>query len=199
MDGFTIVDGGVALVILISAILAYSRGFVREIMAIVGWVAAAVAAFYLTPAATPLVAEVPILNEFLDGSCELSVLAAFIGVFAIALIILSIFVPLLSGSVQRSAVGGVDQGLGFLFGAVRGVLLVVVALIVYDRVVIGEPIAEVDESRSAAIFAELQTSIAENIPAEVPGWIVDRYEDLVGECVIEEGEEPEAEAAPTGN
>ncbi|NNK65924.1 MAG: CvpA family protein, partial [Rhodobacteraceae bacterium] len=105
MDGFTIVDGGVALVILISAILAYSRGFVREIMAIVGWVAAAVAAFYLTPAATPLVAEVPILNEFLDGSCELSVLAAFIGVFAIALIILSIFVPLLSGSVQRSAVG----------------------------------------------------------------------------------------------
>ncbi|MBT8455426.1 MAG: CvpA family protein [Alphaproteobacteria bacterium] len=199
MDGFTIVDGGVALVILISAILAYSRGFVREIMAIVGWVAAAVAAFYLTPAATPLVAEVPILNEFLDGSCELSVLAAFIGVFAIALIILSIFVPLLSGSVQRSAVGGVDQGLGFLFGALRGVLLVVVALIVYDRVVIGEPIAEVEESRSAAIFAELQTSIAENIPAEVPGWIVDRYEDLVGECVIEEGEEPEAEAAPTGN
>lgn len=199
MDGFTIVDGGVALVILISAILAYSRGFVREIMAIVGWVAAAVAAFYLTPAATPLVAEVPILNEFLDGSCELSVLAAFIGVFAIALIILSIFVPLLSGSVQRSAVGGVDQGLGFLFGAVRGVLLVVVALIVYDRVVIGEPIAEVEESRSAAIFAELQTSIAENIPAEVPGWIVDRYEDLVGDCVVEEGEEPEAEAAPTGN
>ncbi|MBT8475314.1 MAG: CvpA family protein [Alphaproteobacteria bacterium] len=199
MDGFTIVDGGVALVILISAILAYSRGFVREIMAIVGWVAAAVAAFYLTPAATPLVAEVPILNEFLDGSCELSVLAAFIGVFAIALIILSIFVPLLSGSVQRSAVGGVDQGLGFLFGALRGVLLVVVALIVYDRVVIGEPIAEVEESRSAAIFAELQTSIAENIPAEVPGWIVDRYEDLVGDCVVDEGEEPEAEAAPTGN
>ena len=30
MDGFTIVDGVVAVIILISAILAYSRGFVRE-------------------------------------------------------------------------------------------------------------------------------------------------------------------------
>ena len=39
MDGFTIVDGIVAGVIVISAILAYSRGFVREVMSIVGWIA----------------------------------------------------------------------------------------------------------------------------------------------------------------
>ena len=49
MDGFTAVDGVVLAVILISAILAYSRGFVREVLAILGWAAAAVAAFFLTP------------------------------------------------------------------------------------------------------------------------------------------------------
>ena len=39
MEGFTIIDGVVALVIVLSALLAYSRGVVREVMAIVGWVA----------------------------------------------------------------------------------------------------------------------------------------------------------------
>lgn len=200
MEGFTIVDGAVALVILISAILAYARGFVREMLAIAGWVAAAVAAFFLTPAATPLIAEVPVLNEYLANSCELSIIAAFVGVFAVSLIVLSIFVPLISGSVRRSAVGGVDQGLGFLFGALRGVLLIVVGLIVYDRVVVNEPIAMVDESRSVAIFAELQQTIADSIPAEVPTWIVERYEELVGDCGVgSAGSTPAPETAPANN
>ena len=36
MEGFTFVDGAVAVIIHISAILAYSRGFVRESLAILG-------------------------------------------------------------------------------------------------------------------------------------------------------------------
>ncbi|MEL6799305.1 MAG: CvpA family protein [Pseudomonadota bacterium] len=179
MEGFTFVDGAVAVIILISAILAYSRGFVRESLAVLGWVGAAVAAFYATPAATPLVAEVPILSDFLEGSSELQVIVAFVAVFAVALVIISIFIPLISGAVQRSALGGVDQGLGFLFGVLRGALLVIVALIVYDRVLIGEPIAAVDDSRTAQIFAELQDSVADSIPSDVPAWIAERYEQLV--------------------
>ena len=35
MEGFTIIDGGVALVIVLSALLAYSRGLVREGLAYV--------------------------------------------------------------------------------------------------------------------------------------------------------------------
>jgi membrane protein required for colicin V production len=97
--------------------------------------------------ATPLMQEIPILSEFLGDSCELSVIAAFAGVFAIALILISIFTPVFAGAVQRSALGGIDQGLGFLFGVARGVLLVAVALIIYDRVMVGEPVAMVDDSR----------------------------------------------------
>lgn len=182
MEGFTVVDGIVALVILLSAILAYSRGLVREVLAIAGWVLAAVAAFYLTPQAEPLVQEIPVLSDFLADSCELSVITAFVGVFVIVLILLSLFTPVFASAVQRSAVGGIDQGLGFLFGVLRGALLVVVALIVYDRVIIGDPVPMVDDSRTAMIFAELQDNVAEQIPTEVPGWITDRYEELVGTC-----------------
>ncbi len=182
MDGFTAVDGVVLAVILISAILAYSRGFVREVLAILGWAAAAVAAFFLTPFAEPLVKEIPVINEFLADSCELSIISAFVAVFVLGLIVLAIFIPLFSGAVQRSSVGGIDQAFGFLFGVLRGVLLVVVALIVYDRVLIGDPIAAVDDSRTVMVFGELQDSLADSIPEEAPSWIVARYEELVGDC-----------------
>ena len=55
MEGFTLVDAGVAGIIVLSAILAYSRGLVREAMAIAGWVGAAVLAFVFAESAQPLV------------------------------------------------------------------------------------------------------------------------------------------------
>ena len=182
MDGFTIIDGVVAVVIIISAILAYSRGFVREAMAILGWIAAAVVAFLFAPQVEPLVKEIPVVGSYLQDSCELSIIAAFAAVFAVALVVVSIFTPLFASVVQRSALGGLDQGLGFFFGVLRGILLVAVALVIYDRVVVNESIAMVDNSRTAKIFARTQTSIDEQIPEDAPGWIVQRYEQLVGSC-----------------
>ena len=134
MEGFTIIDGVVAAVVIISALLAYSRGLVREVMAIAGWVAAAVLAFLFAPTVEPMVREIPVVGEFVAESCELSMIGGFAIVFAISLIVVSLFTPLFSSIVQRSAAGGVDQGLGFLFGVARGILLVALALFVYDIV-----------------------------------------------------------------
>ena len=182
MEGFTVIDGGVALVIVVSAILAYSRGFVREALSIIGWIVAAIAAYFFAPKAEPLIREIPILKDFLGESCELSIIAAFAAVFALALVVVSIFTPLFSSAVQRSAVGGLDQGLGFLFGVLRGLLLVAIALVVYDRVVLSEPIAMIDDSRSNQIFAAAQDALNDSIPEDAPEWIVARYEQLVGSC-----------------
>ncbi|MAQ85615.1 CvpA family protein [Psychromarinibacter halotolerans] len=182
MDGFTIVDGVVAAVIIISAILAYSRGFVREAMAIIGWIAAAVLAFLFAATAEPLVKEIPYVGDYLRDSCELSIIAAFAAVFAIALVLVSLFTPLFASVVQRSALGGLDRGLGFFFGVLRGLLLVAVALVVYDRIVVSEDIAMVDNSRTAKIFERVRGDIDNQIPDDAPGWIVSRYETLVGNC-----------------
>ncbi|RVT85629.1 CvpA family protein [Rhodobacteraceae bacterium CCMM004] len=182
MEGFTVIDGVAAAVIVISAILAYSRGFVREALAIVGWIAAAVLAFVFAPMAEPLVREIPVVGDFLGDSCELAMIAAFAVVFAIGLVLASIFTPLFSGAVRNSALGGLDQALGFLFGAARGVLLVAIAMLVYDRVVVGDAIPMVDNSRTAQIFARSQDRLDDQIPEDAPGWIVSRYEELVGAC-----------------
>lgn len=182
MEGFTIVDAVVAVIILMSAILAYSRGLVRELLAIAGWIAAAVLAFIFAPQAEPLVKQIPILDKFLGDSCELSIIAAFAGVFALALIVMSIFTPLFSSAVQRSALGGIDQGLGFLFGVLRGILLVAVAFVVYARVLTGATVPVVDNSQSAKIFSSLEQRLNAEVPQDAPGWILARYQELVGDC-----------------
>ena len=182
MDGFTIVDGVVAAIILVSAILAYSRGFVREGMSIAGWIVAAIVAYIFAPRAVPLIKEIPILKDFIADSCELSVISGFAGVFALALVVVSIFTPLFSSAIQRSALSGLDQALGFIFGVLRGLLLVAIALVIYDRAVVTEAIPMVDDSRTAKIFARASGRIDENIPDDAPGWIVERYEALVSSC-----------------
>ena len=83
MEGFTIIDGAVALIIIVSALLAYSRGFVREMLAIAGWIVAAILAKMFTPQVVPLVKELPVVGSFISDSCELSVIAAFAAIFAV--------------------------------------------------------------------------------------------------------------------
>lgn len=182
MEGFTIIDGGVALIIVLSALLAYSRGLVREAMAIVGWIAAAFLAFIFAPKVEPLIKEVPVIGEFISDSCELSIIGAFAAVFAVALIVVSFFTPLFSSLVQRSALGGVDQALGFLFGVARGILLVAIAFFVYDTVVTDQSFTMINESRSAEVFARFTSQIEERNPEQALGWITQQYENLVGSC-----------------
>ncbi len=182
MDGFTIIDGVVALVIVLSALLAYSRGFVRESLAIAGWIVAGLLAFIFAPQIEPLIKEIPMVGEFIADSCELSMIGAFTAVFAIALIVASIITPLFSSLVQRSALGGIDQGLGFLFGVARGVLLVAIAYFVYETIVTSQNIQIIDDSRSARIFASMTDSVQDQDPEAALGWITQQYEQLVGAC-----------------
>lgn len=182
MEGFTLIDGIVALVIVLSALLAYSRGFVREAMAIVGWIAAAVLAFLFAPQVEPMIRELPVVGEFIADSCELSIIAAFAAVFALALIVVSFFTPLFSTIVRRSAAGGIDQGLGFLFGVARGILLVAVAFFVYDTVITAQEFTMVDDSRSAEVFSRVTSQIEGRNPEQALGWITAQYESLVGAC-----------------
>jgi membrane protein required for colicin V production len=182
MEGFTLVDGGVAAIIVLSAVLAYSRGFVREAMAIAGWIGAALLAYFFAAKVQPLVKELPVVGKFLTDSCELSLIAAFACVFAVGLIIAALFTPLFSSVVQRSVLGGLDQGVGFLFGVVRGVILVGIAFLVYDRAVAANTVPMIDESRSAKIFASFQGDIDQAVPTDAPNWIVNRYNELTASC-----------------
>ena len=87
-----------------------------------------------------------------------------------------------AGLVQRSAVGGLEQGLGFLFGVARGILLVAIAFFVYDAVVTDQSFTMVDERRSALVFEQFAGRIQDQNPEEALGWVTRQYEALVGQC-----------------
>lgn len=182
MEGFTIIDGVVAAIIVISALLAYSRGLVREGLAIAGWIVAGILAFLFAPQAQPLVKEIPVVGDMISDSCELSIIAAFGAVFAVALVVASFITPLFSSLVQRSALGGLDQGLGFLFGVLRGIILVAVAFFVYETVITSQNIQMIDDSRSARVFGRMTGQIEQQNPDQALGWITRQYEQLVGVC-----------------
>lgn len=180
MDGFTLVDGVVAAVILLSAILAYSRGFVREALAIAGWIGAAVLAFMFAAAAQPLVKEIPILNKVIGENCEVSMITAFAVVFAVGLIIASLFTPLFSSVIRRSFLSGIDQGLGFVFGAVRGIALVGAAFLIYGMT--HQSIDMVETSRAKSVFDQFDGGIQSAIPDDLFNTLMARYNDLTATC-----------------
>jgi membrane protein required for colicin V production len=182
MDGFTLIDAGVVLVILVSGLLAYTRGLVRETLAIAGWIISGISGFTFAPQVDPIVKELPVLRDLIGSSCQLSILASFSLVFAVTLILLSFFTPLFAQAVQRSAIGPIDSGFGFLFGVARGVLIVAVGLIIYDQITGGAGVAMIDDAYTRAFLNEATDAIRANLPTEIPPSITERYDQLTGQC-----------------
>lgn len=179
---FTIVDGGVLLVTVLSGLLAYARGLTREVFAIGGWIAAAVAAFYLTPLVEPLMREAPVVGDFLASSCVISTVAAFTLVVGAALLVLSVFTPLFAGLVQDSVLGGLDRALGFVFGVARGVVLVAVAYVIYTAINPESVWPPLEQAASRAVFEETATVLRANLPTALPDWFGARIDALMAPC-----------------
>jgi membrane protein required for colicin V production len=121
-------DLGVIAVVLVSAILSLMRGFTREVLAIGSWVAAAAAAYYFYPKVTPFLAP------YIHKTIVLEAVAAALVFFA-TLVIVSLFTVRLSDAILDSKIGALDRSLGFVFGAVRGFLLAVVAFAIFNWLV----------------------------------------------------------------
>jgi membrane protein required for colicin V production len=119
---FTMLDGILVFVVLISAVLAMIRGFTREVFSIASWVAAAAAAYFLRDEVQPYVQ-----NYIEDENLALGVTIA--GIFFITLLLVSVITMRISDFVLDSKAGPLDRTLGFLFGAARGLLLVIIAVL----------------------------------------------------------------------
>ena len=119
------VDLVVLAVILISGLLAFSRGLVREALGLGAWVVAAIVAspFGVFPLIQPW-ARQRISDPALADTL------AFVGIFVVVLILLSLLASGIAGAIRGSALGGLDRMLGLAFGLARGALLVCAAYIV---------------------------------------------------------------------
>ena len=118
----TIVDIIVIAILGISIAFGAWRGLVREVLALVAWVAAFLIANLLAPDAAKLVPRA-MANE------ELRLLASFVVVFIAALVGLSVLAILASKLVRIIGLGPSDRVVGGLFGLVRGLLVVMILVL----------------------------------------------------------------------
>jgi membrane protein required for colicin V production len=125
MDFITLLDGIVLVVIFISAMLAMYRGFIREVFSIVSWAAAAGTAYVLYKPMLPMVKQY-INNDYVALGVTVGV------IFLVVLIIVSYITMKISDFVLDSSFGALDRSAGFVFGAARGLLLLVVAMMFFN-------------------------------------------------------------------
>jgi membrane protein required for colicin V production len=123
-------DLALIAVVLVSAMLAMVRGFTREVMAIFSWGAAAAAAVYFYPLVVPKLAD-PGSPVFI-GKEALRPYVAGAAIFFVALVVVSLITIRISDAILDSKIGALDRSLGFLFGAVRGLLLCAIAFIFFN-------------------------------------------------------------------
>ncbi len=127
MDPFpiNILDLISLLIIISSGIISSFRGFVKEGLSIAAWVGAIFSSIYISPfffEASQLLIENKILSEF----------ATYISTFIFVLVTLSITIRSLTVYVKSSTLNNLDKSLGFLFGILKGVIILSVILIIFD-------------------------------------------------------------------
>ncbi len=193
-------DLAVIAVVLTSAMLALLRGFTREVLAILSWVAAAAAAYYFHPLALPYVRPHVPKENIAQG-------VSIAAVFFIALILVSIVTVKISDLILDSKIGALDRTLGFVFGAVRGFLLAVVAFVFYGWLAPDANQPEwVKNARLKPILEASGEKLHDLVPQDIDAMIASikakksapSNEEPPAESDAESGKTPEPSAAPAG-
>lgn len=113
-------DFAVLGIIVLSAVFAFARGFVREALSIVAWVGAAAITLYGFAWAYAQVE--PYVNNQL-----MSQLIAGFGLFVVSLVVLTMLTGIVARMVHATGLSPIDRTLGFIFGLARGAFLVCAA------------------------------------------------------------------------
>ena len=163
----TILDGIVLAVVLLSAVLAMMRGFLREVLSIGSWAAAAAGAYFLYPTFLPFAKQYITEDVF--------AMAAVVGIlFFLILILVSYLTMKLSDAVADSAIGPIDRVLGFAYGAARAILLFVIAALFFNFFIPENAPQWVADSRSKPFLDSLGEELLAILPDDPEGQIIDR-------------------------
>lgn len=125
--GFNGADWAIVVVVVLSILISLSRGFVREALSLLVWVAAFVVAFFFSEKLSPLLVnaiDVPSLRYA----------AAFALLFVLTLIVGSLVSYIVAQLVKMTGLSAVDRLLGSMFGLCRGVLIVLLILIFLPKI-----------------------------------------------------------------
>ena len=137
-----IVDFAIIIVLVISGVLATLRGLTREIMGLAGWPISIVAARLTAPYLEPLLTDM-IRVEGLSNALAWGI------PFIVVVVLWFAFSSVVSPGLSKAGLGSLDRWLGFLFGLIRGFVIV---LVIY----VGAVIAADGEDRLPGLVTDAQ-------------------------------------------
>ncbi len=164
----TLLDGILIVIMLISAVLAMIRGFSREILSIASWIVAGLAALMfheqMAAALTNMIPQMPD-NELVQKGIAAAV------IFLIVLVIVSYLTMLLADYIIDSRIGALDRTFGFIFGAARGALLVIITLMGFLWLANENEPGWVANAKSKPVLISIGTNIQDALPDNLEGMI----------------------------
>lgn len=141
MEQLNNLDVTFLIIIGISALVGIARGMTKEILSITGWVLAAAAVFYI----------VPLLNPMMEQHIASKILASVVSGM-IVLIVFSLIwvltVDKIASIIRLSKLSYLDRLFGFMFGAARGIVIVILVALMVNTLL--------PEEAKKGVFAESQ-------------------------------------------
>ena len=172
------------VLILFSGFFAYLRGFIKEVLLILNWILAIVVAYFVSPLIFVYISEIDFIMNILGDSCELMMILSFLLGFTLALIAISFVTYKISYLIETSIFNEINKIFGLLFGFLRGGLIVIIFLIIYNQV-LKDAVSWsfIGLSKSNTITLALQEKILTQYPQNIPEWIINNYDNLLTSCI----------------
>ena len=184
MEGVSSFDLITVGFIFVSGLFAYFRGLIKEILLIVNWILAILVAYMVSPLIFDRISQIDFIMGVLGDSCELMMILSFLIGFTLALIGISFITYRISYLVEVSIFSEVNKVLGLLFGFIRGGLIIIIFLVIYNQVLkTSDTLNFIGLSKSNLITLLVQERLLDQYPKSIPDWVIRRYDDLLTNCV----------------
>ena len=122
-----------SIIILVSILLSYFRGVLRECFTVIAWVMSVVLSLSFGPDLIPVILQISFLEEFFLGNCPLTMLVSFVLAFVLSLTFISLLITFALPSLPRdrelSILGNIDRMAGVIFGFGRAIIILIFMLI----------------------------------------------------------------------
>ena len=172
------------VLILFSGFFAYLRGFIKEVLLILNWILAIVVAYFVTPQIFVSISEIEFIMRILGDSYELMMILSFLLGFTLALIAISFITYRISYLIETSIFNEINKIFGLLFGFLRGGIIVIIFLIIYNQA-LKDTVSWsfIGLSKSNTITLAVQEKLLTQYPQNIPEWIINNYDNLLTSCV----------------
>lgn len=191
-SALTAFDIAVLVIIGLSTLLAFSKGFAKVALSLLAWVGAFAAVIFGQTAVEPYMQDI-------ISPPGLANIISVVALFFVTLLVLKIIGNSIGNAIKNGPVGFLDRSMGALFGLVRGAVIVSLLYFGFIKIFPNKDVDWIEKGQTKPLVAwgaeMLEGYAAEALgrdPTEVGSDFIEKAADAVPSQFIEEAVEEQA-------